>query len=198
MEIFHEFKVQMKAIKEEIEPEMRKIDKNVELSFHEFGDFESELKFSGDTLVFMMHTNVFTFPPEHEVSKSSYVTDEPLNAYCGMIMIYNFLSDSIKYNRMDDSGYLIARVFINKEGHFFVDGKRQFSFLYNDFSAYVINTEIVKQIIQTAILHTLDFDLFAPPIDEVNEITLGQKVMATGFAALKTGKRMGFDYLDES
>jgi len=34
-----------------------------------------------------------------------------------MISIYNFLSDSFKFNRVNDIGYLIARVFTNKENH---------------------------------------------------------------------------------
>ena len=30
-------------------------------------------------------------------------------------------------------GYCIGRIFINKENHYFVEGKRQLGFLYNDF-----------------------------------------------------------------
>ena len=42
--------------------------------------------------------------------------------YCGVINMYNFLSDSFKYNRENDLGYLIGRMFINKENTF-VEGK---------------------------------------------------------------------------
>ena len=45
-----------------------------------------------------------------------------------MINIYNFLSDSFVYDRERDLGYLVARVFLNKEGHFFVQGKKQLGF----------------------------------------------------------------------
>ena len=114
VDIFKELKTEIKSIVGEISPEMRNIDKNIEVSWSELGDYESELKFSGDTLLFLMHTNVFNFPPEHFIHKSDYVREDPHRAYCGMIMIYDFLSDSIKYSRMNDIGYLIARVFINK------------------------------------------------------------------------------------
>ena len=50
-----------------------------------------------------------------------------------MINIYNFLADSFKYNRLNDVGYLVGRVFLNKDLHYFVEGKRQLGFLYNDF-----------------------------------------------------------------
>ena len=126
--------------------------------------------------------------------KTKYVKEDPLRAYCGMILIYDFLSDSIKYGRMNDVGYLIARIFINKDGHFFIQGKRQFSFMYNDFTEFEINPEIVRLIVQTSILHTIDFDLFVPPFDEVKEVSLMQKIMEAGSAALKTGKRLGFNY----
>jgi hypothetical protein len=196
IDIFNIFKQQMVVVAGEVAHEMRNIDRNIEVSAQNNGNFEAELKFSGDTLMFLMHTNVFHFPPEHAVHKTEYVRQDPLRSYCGMILIYDFLSDSIKYGRMNDIGYLIARIFINKEGHFFVQGKRQFSFLYNDFSAFEINPEIIRLIIQTSILHTIDFDLFVPPFDEVKEVTLMQKIMEAGNAALKTGKRLGFTYAE--
>ena len=197
IEIFNVFKEQIRVVASEVSTSIEAIDPNIQVFAKESGDFESELKFSGDTLMFMMHTNVFNFPPEHSIHKSEYVREDPLRGYCGMIMIYDFLSDSIKYGRMNDIGYLIARIFINKEGHFFVQGKRQFSFLYNDFSAFQITPEIIKLIIQTAILHTIDFDLFVPPFESVKEVTLMQKIMEAGNAALKTGKRLGFSYAEE-
>jgi hypothetical protein len=196
IEIFNIFKLQMAQVAQEVAKEMRAIDPNIEVTSQNNGNFEAELKFSGDTLMFLMHTNVFNFPPEHAIHKTEYVKEDPLRSYCGMILIYDFLSDSIKYGRMNDIGYLIARIFINKDGHFFVQGKRQFSFLYNDFSAFEINPEIIRLIVQTSILHTIDFDLFVPPFEEVKEVSLMQKIMEAGNAALKTGKRLGFTYAE--
>jgi hypothetical protein len=196
IDIFNIIKSQVHEVARDVSAEMQKIDSSVQVSSKDNGDFETELKFSGDTLNFLMHTNVFNFPPEHTIHKTEYVREDPMRAYCGMIMIYDFLSDSIKYGRMNDIGYLIARIFVNKEGHFFVQGKRQFSFLYNDFSSFEINPEIIRLIVQTAMLHTIDFDLFVPPFDSVKEVTLMQKIMESGNAALKTGKRLGFNYAE--
>jgi hypothetical protein len=194
IDIFEIFKQQIAQVADDVSNEMKVIDKNIEVSAQNNGNFEAELKFSGDTLMFLMHTNVFNFPPDHAIHKTEYVREDPLRSYCGMIMIYDFLSDSIKYGRMNDIGYLIARVFINKEGHFFVQGKRQFSFLYNDFSAFEINPDTIRLIVQTSVLHTVDFDLFVPPFEQVKEVSLMQKIMEAGNAALKTGKRLGFNY----
>jgi len=190
--VFAQFKNQIKLIVNEVGPQIHTLDKNIEVSYQDMGDFEMQMKFSGDTLVFMMHTNVFNFPPEDPLFKTDYIKQDPMRGYCGMIMIYNFLSDSIKYSRMNDSGYLIARVFVNKDGHFMAQGRRQFSFLYNDFTQYDINEAVIRMIIQTAMLNTIDFDLFVPPFDSVKEMSLMQKMMEAGNAAIKTGKRLGF------
>jgi len=43
----------------------------IPFTYKDRGEFEAELKFAGDTLVFMMHTNIFELPRNHEVYKSS-------------------------------------------------------------------------------------------------------------------------------
>jgi len=68
------------------------------------GDFEIELKFGGDILLFLMHTNVFEFNRDHEIMRSPYIRQDKDRSYCGIINIYNFLSDSFKYNRFNDIG----------------------------------------------------------------------------------------------
>jgi len=89
------------------------------------------------------------------------------NSYCGIIYIYNFLADSFKYNRLDDLGYLIGRIFINRENHYFVEGKRQMGFLYNNFGTAVIDKKALRAIIETAIMYAMEFDLLVPPYDVV-------------------------------
>ena len=74
-----------------------------------------------------MHTDVFEFDANHLVWQSPYVQADRDNSYCGLINIYNFLSDSFKFNRNADEGYLIGRIFINRERCYFVEGKRQTS-----------------------------------------------------------------------
>lgn len=176
-------------IKEQIE----KTKVKVNIHFKKAGEFESELKFAGDTLYFIMHTNVFTFPKEHFIYKTDYVKQDPERAYCGMILIYNFLSDSVKYNRINDLGYLLGRIFINKDGHYFIQGKRQYSFLHRDFANITISQKAIREIVEAAITHATEFELFAPPIEQMQQISLREKIEATGLIALKTAKRLGFD-----
>jgi hypothetical protein len=192
--VFHQLNEVLHDIAEHTAESMGE-DSLVEVTYRPQGDYESLLKFSGDTLVFMMHTNVFTFNPEYFVHKSDYVKQDPTRAYCGMIMIYNFLSDSLRYNRLSDVGYLIGRVFINNEKHFFVEGRKELAFMYNSFSRKPIDNETLHQIAETAIVHAIDFDLFVPPIDVSKQLTVKEKIQASGLSAIRTGKRVGFEFL---
>ncbi|MDA7578833.1 hypothetical protein N8692_05060, partial [Flavobacteriales bacterium] len=50
-------------------------DKNVSVSYEESGDFDAKLKFSGDTLLFNMHSNIFNFDQAHQVHQTTYVKE---------------------------------------------------------------------------------------------------------------------------
>lgn len=166
----------------------------IPFEFKDRGEFEAELKFGGDTLVFMMHTNVFEFPREHEVMKTSYIQEDKSRSFCGIINIFNFLSDSFKYNRMNDSGYLIGRVFINKDMHCFIEGKREMGFLYSSFGNAQLDEEKVCDILESAIYFTINFDLLTPPYDQLKEVTVHEFKTALDSMQLKTGKRLGFKF----
>lgn len=170
------------------------IDKRIKLEYHDRGKFEAELRVAGDILIFSMHSNVFQFDRDHNIWKLSYVKDNNMASYCGIINIYNFLRDSFKYNRLDDLGYLIGRIFINKDYHYFVEGKRQMGFLYNNFGAATIDKESLINIIQSSILYTLEFDLLVPPYDVVKIASVNQMNTKIENSKLQTGKRLGFKF----
>ena len=192
LEGFNLLKSEIKTLSSELASEMSEIDKTVEISVKENGSFEIEFKFSGDTLLFMMHTNVFNLPEEHYLKNTPYVQKDRNNSYFGMIMIYNFLSDSLKYNRVSDTGQLIGRLYINRENNFFVSGQRQLSFLYKDLHEQTLNPAALRHIIETAVLQAIDFDLIIPPYESVKAMNIMQKMQYTGNAAIKTAKPMGF------
>lgn len=190
--IFRDLKMVLREMETELMPKLIDDAPQVDVKYSDKGDFEAHLKFGGDTLVVMMHTNVFDFDEAHFVNKSAYVKEDPLREFCGMIQIYNFLSDSIKYNRDNDVGYLIARLFINMDQHFFVEGKRPLSFLYNDLEKNTISHDTMRSIIEEAMLFCLNFDLMAPPVDAINYISVEQKNNMSHSSGMPTGKRLGF------
>ena len=166
----------------------------IPFTYKDRNEFEAELKFAGDTLVFMMHTNIFEFPRDHEVMKTPYIKEDVDRSYCGIINIFNFLSDSFKYDRENDVGYLIGRIFINKDMHYFIEGKREIGFLYKSFANSRMNEGSVCDILESAIQYTINFDLLTPHYDNVKEVTVQEFKAALGSMKIKTGKRLGFKF----
>lgn len=158
------------------------------------GDFEIEVKFGGDILLFLMHTNVFEFSRNHAVMRTPYIKEEKERSFCGMICIYNFLADSFIYNRVNDIGYMIGRIFINKDKHYFIEGKRELGYLYNNFGDYLFNKEKIEDIVTAAITYTLNFDLLTPPYQNMQEVTVNEMKNTLDAISLKTGKRLGFRF----
>ena len=173
-------------------------DPNVDVSYEESGDFDAKLKFSGDTLLFNMHTNIFDFDPSHQMHKTSYIKEDKMRSFCGVINIYNFLSDSLKYNRLNDAGFLIARIFINKDNHFFVEGDAELGFLFNDFINQQTNKEQLDKIINAAIQYSLNFDLQTPDFNAVKMVSVHQILETNNNHKIKTSKRLGFKFSHET
>ncbi|MDP3913690.1 MAG: hypothetical protein Q8R96_08140 [Bacteroidota bacterium] len=171
-----------------------KVDESVLPFFQEKGPFEAEFKLGGDVLIFSMHSNVFVFNREHPIWKLEYIKANAMNSYCGVFSIYNFLADSFKYNRTQDLGYLIARIFVNRENHFFVEGKRQSNEVVKDFGVDELTKAYLKDIIETAVQYAIDFDLLVPPYDDVKIATVEQMQVEINHSRIQTGKRLGFKF----
>lgn len=194
IEVFSMIKDVLSDLEDECAEVLKDVDSRVHMEYNDRGRHEAEIRVAGDLLIFTMHTNVFEFDRDHSVWKLSYVKNDKDASYCGIINIYNFLSDSFKYNRFEDLGYLVGRIFINKDMHYFVEGKRQMGFLYNNFGTAVITQEALKQIVETAIMYTLEFDLLVPPYDENKIATVMQMNTKFENAKIRTGKRLGFKF----
>jgi hypothetical protein len=177
----------LKKVKSKVHPSVLPL-------YTERGPFEAEFKIGGDLLIFSMHSNVFEFDDKHPVWNTPYIKDDPLRSYCGTINIYNFLADSFKYNRVNDLGYLVARIFINKENHFFVEGKRQAAEVVKDFAVDTISPGILRQIIETAIQYCIEFDLLVPHYEQVKIATVDQMNQKMSLSKMVTAKRLGFGF----
>ena len=158
------------------------------------GKYQSSLKFGGDMLLFNMHSNVFEFNKEHSIWNTAYAKKTKMGTYCGIINIYNFLYESFKFDRQADLGYLVGRIFINKDMHYFVEGKRQMSSLYKDFGNAKINNKILKDIVETSLQYILEFDLLVPLYDNMKIISLELVQKKNQNTLSKAGKRLGFQF----
>ena len=173
-------------------------DKNVSVSYEESGDFDAKLKFSGDTLLFNMHSNIFNFDQAHQVHQTTYVKENNFRSFCGVINIYNFLSDSLKYNRLNDTGLLIARLFINKDAHYFVEGDSKITSVFKNIFKEKLNKERLQDIVNVVMKYSLDFDLIAPNINDVKVVSVNQILDVNNKHLIKTSKKMGYKLSHET
>lgn len=189
-EVFEQMREEGRRIIGDLEDRITGIDTSVVVGYEESGDFEFSLNFGGDTLVFYMQSNIITFKEDYPLMQSPYVLESPFRKYFGHITVYNFLSDSIRYNRLDDQGYLIARLLVNSEKHFLVEGSGQLNFLFQDLASNVISNDWLRLIIEKAIAEAMDKDLIGPKYPEIRSITLKQKI-GQQLAAIR-GQKIGF------
>ncbi len=194
----HNVLTQLKEVLQELSADMNdqleNLDKRVRIEYRDRGKFEAQFHVGADMLIFSMHTNVFQFAREHVIWQNSYVQKDADNAYCGIINIYNFLTDSFKYNRNADEGYLIGRLFVNRENEYFVEGKRQISLRHNNFGTQAIDRAALLNIVETAVQYSLDFDLLVPPYDAVKIVSVEQLNTKIETSKMQTGKRLGYKF----
>lgn len=195
---FEDIKKELESLINQLTEDVHKKDTRLKFALENRGEFEVQVNLGSDILYFQMHTNVFLFDQSNPLWKTSYLTEDSSRGYCGVINVFNFLADSVKYNRSSDVGYLIARIFINKENHFMVQGKRQLGFLYNDFINSELTTEAIKEVIQSIFLYTIDFDLLTTPYDQIKEISVLELKELSENMQIKTGKRLGFKFQADS
>ena len=156
-----------------------KLDRRVRLEYRDRGKFEAQLQVANDILIFQMHTDVFEFGSDHLIWQNPYVQADRDNSYCGLINIYNFLSDSFK---------------INRERRYFAEGKQQNSMRAMDFGKSEIGQEALVAILESAIGFALNFDLLMPPYEENKRVTVDQFNTKMDNSKFVTGKRLGYDF----
>ncbi len=193
-ESFGVLKDVLRVMAKDVNTSMAGTDSRIRMEYSDRSNFDAQIRVAGDVLLFSMHSNIFQFDRDHPAWKTSYIQKNKYNAYSGIINIYNFLADSFRYSRLDDLGYLIARIFINHEKQYFVEGKRQMGMLFTNYGSEEITRQSLQVIISTAIQYSLEFDLLVPPYDTVKIATVGQAEAKIQHSRVITGKRLGFQF----
>jgi hypothetical protein len=198
-DVFEDTKRHFDRFKEHIRREIASLresvkDERVRLSCVDNGDFEIQVFIGSDVLIYHMHTNIFRLPDENPLWKTEYMMADKQLGYFGIINIYNFLADSYLKNRLNDIGYLIGRIFINKEEHFMIEGKGQLGFLFRDLTATQLNDAIMCHVIHVSFMYALEFDLLTPPYEMISKVSVVQMLEINSNDKMSTGKRLGFKF----
>ncbi len=185
-------------VKEEVELLKKCIDdKRIRLAIVEKSQSEFQVFIGSDVLVYQVHSNVFRLDDNHPQWQTNYLKEDNSRGFFGIIHVYNFLAESFLQNRFNDTGYLIGRIFVNKDRHFFVEGKGQLDFLFKDVAKGEWRDESIRHIIQVSLAYALDFDLYVPPYEMVQELNVGQMQSLGNSNQAATGKRLGFKLKSE-
>ncbi|MFD2247008.1 hypothetical protein [Pontibacter ruber] len=183
----------MKEISVEIVAELTeritKYNADVVIEYKNVSEHEFHIKFSGDLLVFVMHSNVITFPDDYEIMRNDYVEEDFRRRFFGHIMAYNFMADTIKYNRLDDQGYLVGRMLINIEKHFCIEGVKQLELAYDRIAKDKINDKRLRLVVESAMIAAVNNDLMGQDVTDIEKITLKQKLEN---AHLTKPRKLGF------
>lgn len=169
-------------------------DERIRMFVEEKNGTEIKAFVGSDCLVFHKHANIFLLPEAHPLWKTDYLKEDIAKGYFGIIYIYNFLAESIIKQRFSDPGYLIARIFINKEGHFFVEGRKEIVSKFQPISDSTICDDLMRYIVQTSFAYAINFDLLTPPYEMVAQINVQQAVAIANSISLQTGKRLGYQF----
>jgi hypothetical protein len=167
-------------------------DERVRLFVKDRGDHEFHVYIGSDVLIFNLHHNVFRLPDSNPLWGTSYFKSQPNNGYFGTIHIYNFLAESLQQNRLDDQGYLLARIFVNHERHFFIEGKGSLGYTFSDPQHMLLSAEMLQLIAQMSFAYALQFDLYIPPFELMDDVSVGQIYVMGEQLKIRTAKRLGF------
>lgn len=181
-ETFNRMKEISQELVTELTERLTRLDDNVVIEYKNVGEHEFQIKFSGDLLVFVMHSNIITFPDDYEIMRSDYVEEDFRRRFFGHIMAYNFMADTIKYNRLEDPGYLVGRMLVNIDRHYCIEGVRQLDLPKEQISNIEenkINDKTLRVIVESAMIAAVNNDLMGQDVSDIERITLKQKLENT-------------------
>ena len=178
----------------ELNQKLNPLDASVIIEYRSINEMEFHIRFSGDLLVFVMHSNVVTFPDDYGPMPTKYVEADFRRRFFGHIMAYNFMADSIKYQRLIDPGYLVGRLLVNIDNHYFLEGVQQLELPDNDMSDNRITPETMRLFVESAMIAAVNNDLIAPPLPEIQKISVKQKLENQ---QVSRGSKVGFSFSSE-
>ncbi|RSK49063.1 hypothetical protein EI291_09235 [Hymenobacter rigui] len=178
----------------ELSRKITPVDSTVIIEYRPVNDMEFHIRFSGDLLVFVLHSNIVTFPDDYGPMATRYVEEDFRRRFFGHIMAYNFMADSIKYQRLNDPGYLVGRLLINIDNHYFLEGVQQLELPDNDMSDNPVTEDSLKLFVESAMIAAVNNDLVAPPLSDIQKISVKQKLENQ---QVSRGSKVGFSFYHE-
>lgn len=180
------------AICQQLAEDLKNTDaKDIPIKVERINEYEFIFRIGADVLVFILQSNIVRLPDETYLSKSKYLKDDVSLRFFGQILIYNFLADTITYGRLDDPGYLICRILLNRERKFFIEGDRKIVYSFPELKENPLTQEKLRNLVELLAEAALDNDLLAPAFQDIMLITYNQKLEHT--SSMGNPQKIGFE-----
>jgi hypothetical protein len=189
---FTHLKESAKEVIQQLSESYSSIDDRVKIKYEDISEQEFRITIGGDILLFHMHTNVFQYNKSHYYWKQSYLKENKTRSYGVIIQVYNFLRDSLIRKREKDLGFLIARIFVNRENNFALESKQNLNTRYPNLSKQKFTNEVQKEIIQYLIIYSMEFELYIPSYSNVQTLSVEKALNLNKSNKMVTSKRLGF------
>lgn len=168
-----------------------KEEKPIPLKLEKINDYEFIFRIGGDVMIFILQSNIVRLPDDTYLSKSKYLKKDVSLRYFGQILIYNFLSDTLTFGRLEDPGYLIGRILLNRENKFFLEGDRKIVFNFPELKDNPVSKEKMRDLVEQLVVSVLENDLLAPAFQDIMLISYHQKLEHT--SSMGNPQKIGFD-----
>lgn len=178
-EAFDELRDVSQEIVNELARRLSPADTGVIIEYRSVSEFEFHIRFSGDLLVFVLHSNVVTFAEDYPLLQGDYVAEDFRRRFFGHIMAYNFMADALRYARMQDTGYLMGRLLVNIEKKLFLEGAQELNMPIAERAAVQpleMSHAALRQFVESAMIAAVNNDLLAPDLDAIRQLTVKQKL----------------------
>lgn len=192
--VFKELKNTASTMIDQLAESYASVDERVNILFEDVSAQEFRITVGGDVLLFHMHTNVFIYDKSHYFWQQSYFKEDPSRGYGAIIQVYNFLTDSLKLERENDLGFLIGRIFVNRDNHFAVESKRKLNTRYPHLNKQIFTKEAQKELIYCLLIYSMEFELNIPPYSSVQKVSVRQALDFKNRNKVVTSKRLGFQF----
>lgn len=166
-------------------------ENSVPIKVEKTNEYEFSFQVGEDVLVFILQSNIVRLSEETYLSKSKYLKSDASLNYFGQILVYNFLGETIKNERLDDPGYLLGRLMLNRENKFFLEGDRKMVYHFPELHENVVTVPKMKDFLELLVSSALDNDLLAPAFGDIMIINYFQKLEHT--SGMGHPKKIGFD-----
>ena len=176
---FEELREVSKKVVAELGERLAPAENPIVVEYRPVSEFEFQIRFSGDLLVFVLHSNIVTFAPDYPLLQSEYVQADFRRRFFGHIMAYNFMADALRYARLQDTGYLLGRLLVNIEQKLFLEGSQELNLPLEHRQAILpldLHPTALREFVESAMIAAVNNDLLAPDLDSIRTLTVKQKL----------------------